>query len=70
MLFLSYFIIFSWIIALIFIMSIGVPLLIGIIDKLTGEIKIWNELKKKNTAVAMVVSSTILGICLLIGLIF
>jgi len=68
--FLSYFLILTWVIALIIIMSIAIPLLIGIIDKLTGDIQILKELKKNNISVSIVLSSTILGICILIGLLF
>lgn len=54
--------------ALVIIMGVAVPILIWIIDKLTGEMKVWRELKKKNNAVAIVIASVILGFSLIIAL--
>ena len=60
----------GWIIIVVICWGVAMPLMIWIIDKLLGRIEIVGELRRKNMAVAIVLSSIIIGISLLIGLLF
>jgi len=64
----DYILILGWIIALSIIMGVAVPLLIWIMDKLTGQVNIWQELKKTNIALAILLGSVVLGFCIIIGM--
>jgi len=66
--FVIYILTMGWIFALAIILSVALPIFIWILNKLTGEIDLWKELRKKNLAVAVFLASVILGFTLIIGL--
>jgi uncharacterized membrane protein YjfL (UPF0719 family) len=60
--------IFGWIFCLVLTFGLAVPVLVWIISKVSGEINLWKEIRRKNTAAALVLTAVILGICILVGL--
>ena len=65
----DYLISFGSIVAILIIMSVALPGLVWIFNKIIADIDIVRELKKKNTAVAILLASVVIGACLVIGLV-
>jgi len=59
----------GWVFALIIMLSIAFPMLVLIADKLLGKVDLIKEIKKKNTAAAVLAGSLMIGAAIIIGLI-
>ncbi|MFC1598785.1 DUF350 domain-containing protein [Patescibacteria group bacterium] len=64
----QYILVTGWIFALAIILSIAFPVFVMLFNKLTGQVDVWKELKKKNTAVAIVMAGALIGLSLIIAL--
>ena len=57
----------GWVFALVIILSVALPILVWVFNKVTGEINIGKELKRKNMAVAILLGAVVLGAALIIA---
>jgi len=53
----------GWVFGLVVILSGTVTILAWLLNKFTGEINVWREIKRKNTAMAILLAAIVLSIC-------
>jgi len=59
----------GWAFSLAITMAVAFPVFVWVFDKLTGDINIVKEIKRKNVAAAMVLGAAILGVAIIIALV-
>ena len=63
-----YLAVLAWIFALVIILSMAMPALVWVVAHFLGHLDMYKELKKGNTAIAIVLASIVLGASLIIAL--
>ncbi len=64
----DYVIILGWILALIVVFAGGLAILAWLLKIFTDELNVWKEIRRKNVAMAVIISALILGVSLIVGL--
>ena len=57
----------GWIFALVISVSVAMPIFIWVLDKLTGDINLLKEVRKKNLAAGLLLAAAVLGVALIIA---
>ncbi len=63
----DYILILGWIFALVISVSVAMSIFIWILNKLTGDISLLREIKKKNLAAGILIGAAVLGVALIIS---
>ncbi|HDQ22458.1 MAG TPA: DUF350 domain-containing protein [Candidatus Uhrbacteria bacterium] len=64
----EYVIILGWIFALVITLSIALPILTWVANKILGDVDLLKEIRKKNLAAGILLAAMVLGASLVIGL--
>jgi len=64
----DYVLILGWVLALVVALAGGAAILAWLLNLFTGEINVWKEIRKKNTAMAIVLGAIIITLGLIVGL--
>lgn len=65
----DYLITFGWIVTILIILSVALPGLVWVFNKIISDIDVDKELKKGNIAVAILLAAVVIGVCLVVGLV-
>jgi uncharacterized membrane protein YjfL (UPF0719 family) len=63
-----YFAVLAWIFALVIILSMAMPALVWVTAHLLNHLDVYKELKRGNTAIAIVIASIVIGVSLVVAL--
>ena len=57
----------GWIFALVISVSVAMPIFIWVLNKLTGDVDLLKEIRRKNLAAGILVAGAVLGMALIIA---